>query len=319
MALTPREDTLATVFLKHQLWPNRRPSFKSTSAVGQTVVVTGGNRGIGLECEKLLLSLGLAHLVMAVRSVQRGEEAAAYLRKRYPKVKIDVWPLDMDSYESIRAFAARCTDLPRLDVAILNAGIFNLAFEANPTTGHEANFQVNYMSTALLALLLLPKLKSASPNGMPGRLTLVASGAALIAEFSERNEVPLLAAFDKQDGWDSSAAKKRYDTSKGLVLMLTLILSKMVKAEDVVVNVVDPTFTPGTDFFRNLPLMARFLLYPLVTLVGTSVNSAAWRYVDAAVARGPETHGSFLSDWVIHPYVLSFPSCPSTLEVDAYS
>lgn len=76
----------------------------------------------------------------------------------------------------------------------------NIAFVANATTGHEENFQVNYLSIALLALLLLPILKNNNPSGTPGRITLVASGAAPIAEYSEKNEVPLLAAFDKSDG-----------------------------------------------------------------------------------------------------------------------
>jgi NAD(P)-dependent dehydrogenase (short-subunit alcohol dehydrogenase family) len=190
----------------------------------------------------------------------------------------------------------------------------NIKLEVNLSTGHEEMFQVNYLSTALLALLLLPILKN-TPSGTPGRLTLVASGAALIAEFSERNEVLLLPAFDKQEGWSSSVAKKRYDTTKGLVLMLTLKLSKITKAENTVINVVDPTFTPGTSFFRNLPFIIRVFTWPLTALFGTSVNNAAWRYIDAAVHRGKESHGSFLSDWEIHPYVTYHSISPNSLTV----
>jgi hypothetical protein len=88
-----------------------------------------------------------------------------------------------------------------------------------------------------------------------------------------------------------------------LVLMLTYRMSKLVTKEDTVITVVDPTFTPGTSFFRKLPWVMRMLLWPLTTLLGTSVNNAAWRYVDAVVGRGQESHGSFLSDWEINPYV----------------
>jgi NAD(P)-dependent dehydrogenase (short-subunit alcohol dehydrogenase family) len=302
MSLPPNNDTFLKVFTKHQLRPNPKPQLESISVAQQTAVITGGNTGLGLECGRILLSLQLSHLILAVRSLEKGKEAAASLRKIYPNVKIDVWQLDLDSYESIRAFARKCKTLPRLDIAILSAGIMNVAFKVNSTTGHEENFQINYLSTALLALLLLPSLENSS--GTPGRLTLVASGAALIAEFSERNEVPLIPAFDIQEGWNSSVAKKRYDTSKGLVLILAYQLSKMIKADDTVINVVDPSFTPGTSFFRDLPLLMRAITWPLVRLVGTSVNNAGWRYVDAAVARGKETHGSFLSDWEISPYVL---------------
>ncbi|KAH8655880.1 hypothetical protein BX600DRAFT_401858 [Xylariales sp. PMI_506] len=302
LSLTPEQYTFQKIFFKHQIRPNPKPQFNSLSVAQKTAVITGGNAGIGLECARLLLSLQLSHLILAVRSLNRGEAAAATLRKLYPKAKIDVWHLDMNSYDSIRSFARQCAALPQLDIAINSAGIMNMELEVNQSTGHEEMFQVNYLSTALLSLLLLPILKRKTPSAAPGRLTLVASGAALIAEFSERNAMPVIPAFDATEGWNSSTSKKRYDTSKGLVLMLALKLSRLTSPEDTVVNVVDPTFTPGTGFFRNVPFFVRVLLWPLTTLLGTSVNNAAWRYVDAAVARDKTSHGSLVSDWEIHPF-----------------
>lgn len=300
-SIPPRQDTLFTVFTKHQLWPNPKPTLEQISAAGKTAVITGGNAGIGLECGRILLSRQLPHLILASRSSERGEEAAVPLRKAYPTARIDVWQLDMNSYDSIRNFAEKCAGLERLDIAILGAGIMNINFQGSPSTGHEETFQVNYLSTALLSVLLLPILKKKSPVGSPGHLVQVASGAALIAEYSERNEEPLIASFDKREGWNSTVAKKRYDDTKGMILMLTYKLSTLVNAEDTIVNVVDPTFTPGTGFFRNLPLVMRVLMWPLTRLVGTTVNNAGWRYFDAAVARGEESHGSFVSDWEISP------------------
>ncbi|KAM0417470.1 hypothetical protein ACHAPT_012534 [Fusarium lateritium] len=303
LSLTPEEPyTFAKVFIKHQIRPNPKPALEGNTVTGKTAVITGGNGGIGLECGRILLSLHLSHLILAVRSLAKGEEAAASLRNLYPKAEIDVWQLDMDSYESIRAFAKKCATLPRLDIALLSVGIMNLDLQVNSSTGYEEMFQVNYLSTALLGVILLPILKKKTSSGTPGRLMLVASGAALIAEFSERNADPLFSAFGEEKGGNSSAAKKRYDTSKGLVLMLTLQLSQLTNAKDAIVNVVDPSFTPGTSFFRNLPLAVRALAWPLTKMLGTSVNNAAWRYVDAAVARGEESHGSLISDWEIHPY-----------------
>ncbi|UPL00933.1 hypothetical protein LCI18_011867 [Fusarium solani-melongenae] len=305
LSLTPEQPyTFAKIFVKHQIRPNPKPNLENNTVAGKTAVITGGNGGIGLECGRILLSLHLPHLILAVRSIAKGEEAATSLRKLYPKAKIDVWQLDMDSYDSIRAFAKKCATLPRLDMALLSAGIMNVDLQVNKSTGHEEMFQVNYLSTALLGLLLLPilKRKRKTSSDSPGRLMLVASGAALIAEFSERNADPLLSAFGDEKGWDSSIAKKRYDTSKGLVLMLTLLLSQLTKADDVIVNVVDPSFTPGTSFFRNLPLLMRAMAWPLTKALGTTVNNAAWRYVDGAVARGEDSHGSLISDWEIHPY-----------------
>jgi NAD(P)-dependent dehydrogenase (short-subunit alcohol dehydrogenase family) len=308
MSLTPRNDTFLKIFVKHQLLPNAKPPLETVSVAHQTAVITGGNTGIGLECGRLLLSLQLSHLVLTARSLVKGEEAAAPLRRLYPEARIDVWHLDMDSYDSIRTFARKCATLPNLDIAILSAGIMNVAFEANPSTRHEEMFQVNYLSTALLGLLLLPALKAKEPSGRAGRLTLVASGAALIAEFSERHAASIIPSFDIEEGWNSSVAKKRYDTTKGMVLMLAYKLSTLTKAEHTVVNVVDPTFTPGTNFFRNLPFWMRVFTWPLVTLLGTSVNKAAWTYVNACAAVTAKSHGSFLSDWKINPYVQTSPN-----------
>ncbi|RSL52511.1 hypothetical protein CEP54_010851 [Fusarium duplospermum] len=303
LSLTPEQPfTFSKIFVKHQMRPNPKPSLENNTVAGKTAVITGGKGGIGLECGRILLSLHLSHLILAVRTLAKGEEAVASLRRLYPKAKIDVWQLDMDSYESIRAFANKCATLSRLDMALLSAGIMNVDLQVNKSTGHEEMFQVNYLSTALLGFLLLPILKRKKPSDSPGRLMLVASGAALIAEFSERNADPLLSAFGDEKGWNSTIAKKRYDTSKGLVLMLTLQLSQLTKADDVIVNVVDPSFTSGTSFFRNLPLLVRAMTWPLTKALGTSVNDAAWRYVDGAVARGKESHGSLISDWEIHPY-----------------
>lgn len=104
-------------------------------------------------------------------------------------------------------------------------------------------------------------------------------------------------------------AKKRYDTTKGLVLMLNHKLSQLTQTTNIVVNVVDPSFTPGTGFFRDVPFLMRALLWPLTKILGTSVDNASWRYMDAAVRRGSESHDSFLSDWVINPYVPSMLWC----------
>lgn len=76
---------------------------------------------------------------------------------------INVWALDMESYESIQAFVRKCdAELPRMDYVVLNAGIGPIAFATTRSTGHETTIQVNHLSTALLTLLLLPILKAKS-------------------------------------------------------------------------------------------------------------------------------------------------------------
>lgn len=317
LSLPAESFSFPKIFFKHQIQPNPKPSLDLSSAAGATAIVTGANAGIGLECAQLLLSLNISNLILAVRTISKGEEAAAPLRAAFPQAKIEVWPLDMNSYDSINAFARQCGTLARLDIVILSAGIMNMDLQVNTSTAHEEMFQVNYLSTALLAISMLPLLKRrTTPSGPPGRLTLVASGAALIADFSKHDATQIIKTFDPPSPtWTSAQAKSQYDATKALVLMMALKLSEIVSAEEVVVNVVDPSFAPGTNFFRGLPFAVRLLLRPLTALLGTTVNNAAWRYVDAAVSRGAESHGSFISDWEIHPYV----PCPAlSFFYDAY-
>lgn len=141
LSLTPEQPyTFAKIFVKHQIRPNPKPALENSTVAGKVAAITGGNGGIGLECGRILLSLHLSHLILAVRSLAKGEDVAASLRKLYPKAKIDVWQLDMNSYESIRAFAKKCATLPRLDMTLLSAGIMNTDLQVNKSTGHEEMF-----------------------------------------------------------------------------------------------------------------------------------------------------------------------------------
>jgi short-subunit dehydrogenase len=126
----------------------------------------------------MLLDLKLSQLIMAVRSEEKGEAAAAELRAKHPKAEIEVWILDMVSYQSIQDFAIRCSSLSLIDIAILNAGLTRPDFIVTPH-GQEEMLQVNFLSIMLLAIVLLPVLKAkASKRGTPSRMTVVNSGTA---------------------------------------------------------------------------------------------------------------------------------------------
>ncbi len=68
---------------------------------GRTIVVTGANSGIGLEATREFVENG-AHVVMACRSIERGERAAAEVDGRG---STEVLELDLASLDSVRAFA----------------------------------------------------------------------------------------------------------------------------------------------------------------------------------------------------------------------
>ncbi|CAK7205416.1 hypothetical protein SEUCBS139899_008187 [Sporothrix eucalyptigena] len=288
-------------FIKNQFRTKPHPTPKDTDLSGQTIIVTGSNTGLGLECAKQLLSYKLSHLVMAVRSIDKGEAAAAPLRKQYPSAKIDVWPLDMTSYESIQTFVSKVdTGLPRLDVAVLNAGIGFQPFQIVKSTGHELTVQVNYLSTMLLAILLLPALKNKSPAGKPGRLTISTAMLSATAKFPNKNAVPLLPSFNDESIWDMSDI---YSTSKLLGQMFLWKLTDIVSADNVVINMVEPGFIKGTDLHRERPGAVQFMLGLMKSVSARSVQLGATAYIDAAVVKGREAHGCILGNWEIEPYV----------------
>lgn len=221
-------------------WPS-----KDTNLYEKVAIITGGNTGLGLEAASQLLSFKLSQLILAVRSSQKGEAAATQLRLQYPNAKLEVWALDMSSYDSIRTFA-RCVenDLSRLDMVVLNAGVRKLSFGKDRGTGHEETIQINYLSTVLLSILLLPSLKSKSPPELAGRLTIVNAALSLAAKFPNRKEVPLLPSFDDPKYFD---AIDRYNSSKVLAQMFVWKLVDYISANDVIVNLPDPSFVKGTD------------------------------------------------------------------------
>ncbi|KAK6069416.1 short-chain dehydrogenase reductase [Seiridium cupressi] len=170
--------------LTSQLCAKPPASLSNINLAGQTVIVTGGNSGLGLEAARQLLAAGLSYLIIAVRSSDRGKIAAELLKSNAPSSKIEVWSIDMSAYDSIRAFANRCGRLPRLDIAILNAGVAKIAVGLDQTTGHEETIQNNFHSTLLLAMLLVPILRDKAAKS-PGRLTVVSSGNAWKVQTSD--------------------------------------------------------------------------------------------------------------------------------------
>ncbi|KAI8297010.1 Short chain dehydrogenase yanD [Colletotrichum sp. SAR11_59] len=266
---------------------------------GNTAIITGGNTGLGYEAAIQLLDLKLSYLILAVRSLERGEEAAAKLRKQHPGATIDVWQLDMNSYDSIQAFARRAgSHISRIDIVILNAGIMKMSFSKNSSTGHEETLQVNYLSTVLLAILLLPVLKAKrKPDGDPAHLTIVNAALTLAASFPNRDAKPLLPSFDDPKTFSSET----YNSSKLLAHMFLWKLADVVSADDVIVNLSDPAWCRGTALGRDAPGLLRWGLWAFGA-TGRTPRVGASCFVDAVVNKGEESHGCFLMSWNIHPF-----------------
>ncbi|KAI1334896.1 NAD(P)-binding protein [Xylariaceae sp. FL0016] len=284
------------------------PRVEDVDLTGKTAIVTGSNGGIGLECARQLLDLGLSHLILAVRNEGKGEQAKSSLLadKQRQDIVIDVWRLDMLSYESITAFAVRAQTLDRLDIAVLNVGIIKRKFDmvdahsSSNGKGHEETIQVNVLSTTLLATLLLPALKlNSSTTTSPGRLVVVSSDVSAFAKFKERVSQPLLPSFDHPKSFDSF---ERYCTSKLLGQFTMSELAKRVDPAEVIITLPNPGLVYGTAL-GQLPetniadTIGNFLkrIFGRHPSVGTRTLTAA------AVKFSREAHGQYVEDGELQP------------------
>lgn len=163
----------------------------SLSFTGQTIIITGANAGLGFSAAQQIAQRGASKLILAVRTLSKGEAAASEIRAKLSSIStgkptdIEVWPLDLSSYQSVQDFAVRAQGLERLDVLLENAGV---SFDDFHLMGDdEATITTNVVSTSLLAVLLLPKLReTATKFGVVPHLTMVSSETAFWAKFEER-------------------------------------------------------------------------------------------------------------------------------------
>lgn len=268
---------------------------------GKVAIITGANSGLGFESAKQFLGAGLSHLVVAVRSLDKGQAAASKLRHVSPEATIDAWALDMESYASVQAFAQKCqTELSQIDIVILNAGISPLKFETTASTGHQTAIQVNYLSTMLLTLLILPILKGKRSPGLPARLCIVNSLMSSLAKFPNRDKRPLLSSFDNPAITPFEPVES-YSVSKLLGQLFLARLFSHVKPDEVILNMVEPGYTKGTLLDNGLTGAVSAIVKVMKGITGRPLDQGAATYFDAAVLQGKESHGCFIMNCEIEP------------------
>ena len=176
--------------------------YPKADVTGKTVIVTGANVGLGLEAARHFARLRAAKVILAVRSVEKGEEAKVSIESSTASNTIvEVWPLDLTSYDSVKAFVQRAEQLDRVDVLLENAGVATKTFRK--AEEDELTITTNVVSTFLLALLMLPKLRAtAKEYDVLPHLVIVSSEVHGWTDFAERNEVDIFAALSDPEKAD---------------------------------------------------------------------------------------------------------------------
>ena len=188
------------LFLKSQLFTSL--PYPTDDFTGKTIIVTGANVGLGLEAARHFTRLRAAKVILGVRNLDKGETARQSIEESTQRRGIvEVWQLDLSSYESVMQFAARVERLNRLDAIVENAGIATRTYTR--TEANESTITTNVVSTFLLALLVLPKLReSATKFNMTPSLSIVSSGVHVRTDLPERRNANILKTLNDKETAD---------------------------------------------------------------------------------------------------------------------
>ena len=202
----------------------------------KTIIITGGNSGLGLETAKHIAGSGSDYaVILSCRNIEKGNSAAEAIMNETGNKNIRAVLLDLASLESVREFAARIeAPVHALDN---NAGISGSSAGLT-VDGIDAVFQSNHLGHFLLTNLLLPKmtddariLNISSDMHNPPYGALTWNGTEALAHPAE------------------DLGNARYFYSKLCNLYFTYELDRRLRAENsrITCNALNPGFMPATN------------------------------------------------------------------------
>ena len=182
---------------------------------GKTIVVTGGNSGIGYEAA-LEFARKRADVILACRDLGKARTAAAQIAASASGAKVDVMELDLSNLASVRGFSdAFHLQHPALHVLCNNAGVMAIPYRLT-ADGFEMQFGTNHLGHFALTGLLLDRL-------------LASQGARVVNVSSTGHRFGKIRFDDLQ--WRNGYSKWRaYGQSKLANLLFTLELQRRADA-----------------------------------------------------------------------------------------
>lgn len=232
----------------------------------ETVLVTGGNSGIGLECVRELARAG-CHVVIASRGRDASRRVVDELSAKHGEGSVEALDLDLASPESIRELAAEVErrDL-RLRALVCNAGLQMPGGPVFTPEGYELTFAVNHLGHFLLANLLLDRLLAAAPS----RLVVVSSGVHDPKRITgmPKADVPSIDAIARRgsERRGKFSGPLAYVNSKLCNLWFSYEMARRLEHAGLVdgertlaINAFDPGLVPGSGLAREYHPAARFV------------------------------------------------------------
>lgn len=221
------------------------------------------------------------------------------------KTKLEVWDLDLSSYQNVLAFGNRvCRELPRLDAFIANAAMEIQSFQTAEKL--EKQLAVNVVSTFMSAIAVLPALRRTSEEyKVQTTLTFCGSMYHIFGPDTEfdaglSEDVDM---FDLLSDPGRTDIVWRYALTKLMVHQCAHELADRLGQSDskddaqIVVNFINPGWC-GTELSRAKPSNAGEKL--CFALIGWTAEKGSRAYVHALV-QGKESHGRYLSECQYKP------------------
>jgi NAD(P)-dependent dehydrogenase (short-subunit alcohol dehydrogenase family) len=233
---------------------------------GRVAVITGSNTGLGFETAKALAAKG-ARVVLAVRNLDKGKDAATLITRATPSADLALQELDLGSLASVREAAAELkSDYDHIDLLINNAGLMYPSPRQTTKDGFEIQFGTNHLGHFALTGLLLDRLTDTA-------------GSRIVTVSSVGHRVRAAIHFDDLQFERSYNRVAAYGQSKLANLLFTYELQRRLAATGA------PTIAvaahPGgsdTELGRHLPA---FLL-PAAMLIAQSAAMGALPQLRAA-------------------------------------
>ena len=250
---------------------------------GKTIIVTGGNSGIGYEAAKVFAAKG-AHTVLACRNPAKGESALSELKQNAPNASAELMQLDLASLASVKQFAAEANDkFDQIDILVNNAGIMMTPY-GTTEDGFEQQFGVNHLGHFALTGHLLDKITKVPDSRIVNVSSTAHKGGSV--EFDNL----------MYEGGNGYSALRAYGRSKLANLLFTYELQKRLESAG------SPTLAvaahPGgskTNLSRHVEGRLLFkILTPLFNLMMSDADGGALPTLRAAVdpqAKGNDYYG----------------------------
>jgi NAD(P)-dependent dehydrogenase (short-subunit alcohol dehydrogenase family) len=209
---------------------------------GRVAVITGANTGLGYETAAALADHG-ARVVLAVRNLDKGKDAAARITAKAPQAEVALQELDLTSLESVRGAAEQLrSSYDRIDLLINNAGVM---WTPKSTTkdGFELQFGTNHLGHFAFTGLLLDRL-------------LPVAGSRVVTVSSMGHRIRADIHFDDLQ-WERGYSRVgAYGQSKLANLLFTYELQRRLAPHGTTIAAAAHPGGSRTELARNLPAWA---------------------------------------------------------------